>query len=204
MHPHTCHLHILPSRGKARFNGELRLGGFPRLELISSAVAALSSSIVSGPPMDPRRGQAQWQQQQGGGGTFGSSQQQSGQGVQQQGQQQGQQGGQGFSYSYSSSYSSGPGGEYGQTDFSQDKGGGGVEHHHVSWGPGHEPQHHHFSTQGQQGGQQEGGEQGMPEDLAALQQARNAVQMDSLRAVQGLHQRAGQQAHHEAPREGKK
>ncbi|CAI5505137.1 unnamed protein product [Closterium sp. Naga37s-1] len=154
--------------------------------------------------MDPRRGQAQWQQ--GGGGTFGSSQQQSGQGVQQQGQQQGQQGGQGYSYSYSSSYSSGPGGQYGQADFSQDKGGGGVEHHHVAWGPGQEPQHHHFSTQGQQqegqqqGGQQEGGEQRMPEDLAALQQARNAVQMDSIRAVQDLHQRAGRQAQHEAPR----
>ncbi|CAI5930630.1 unnamed protein product [Closterium sp. NIES-64] len=153
--------------------------------------------------MDPRKGQAQWQQQQqGGGGTFGSFQQQSGQGVQQQGQQQRQQGRQGYSYSYSSAYSSGPGGEYGQADFSQDKGSGGVEHHHVSWGPGQEPQHHHFSTQGQQqggqqqggqqqggqqqGGQQQGGEQGMPEDLAALQQARNAVQMDSIRAVQGV------------------
>ncbi|CAI5533778.1 unnamed protein product [Closterium sp. Naga37s-1] len=165
--------------------------------------------------MDPRKGQAQWQQQQGGGGTFGSFQQQSGQGVQQQGQQQRQQGGQGCSYSYSSAYSSGPGGEYGQADFSQDKGSGGVEHHHVSWGPGQEPQHHHFSTQGQQqggqqqggqqqGGQQQGGEQGMPEDLAALQQARNAVQMDSIRAVQGLHQRAGRLAHHEAPRGGEK
>ncbi|CAI7827626.1 unnamed protein product [Closterium sp. NIES-54] len=124
----------------ARERAGKRTASFLHKEMLRASGSAPGSKVLGS-----GGGQAQWQQ--GGGGTFGSSQQQSGQGVQQQGQQQGQQGGQGFSYSYSSSYSSGPGGEFGQTDFSQDKGGGGVEHHHVSWGPGHEPQHHHFSTQ---------------------------------------------------------